>query len=123
VEPAAASATTNAHSAGYLIGFLPTSSYEGDEFLWFKQRRSSFIYVDQIAIASSHSGHRIGHRLYSELARWSSDNACTSMVWEVNLVPPNPGSLAFHHKYGFSEIGRLIVPDGREVVLLECLGR
>ena len=105
--------------AGYLIGFLPGSDYDGQEFLWFKQRRNSFIYVDQIAVASSFRSHGIGRRLYGKLVQWCADHSCPTMVCEVNMIPPNPGSLAFHKLYGFSEIGRLIVHDDREVVLLE----
>ena len=105
--------------AGYLIGFLPSSDYDGEEFLWFRQRRQGFIYVDQIAVAASSRGHGIGRRFYAELARWGSAHSCRSIVCEVNLVPPNPASLAFHRTCGFSEIGRLLVADGREVALME----
>ena len=108
--------------AGYLIGFLSSSDYDGEEFLWFRQRRKSFVYVDQIAVAASSRGHGIGRRLYAELARWSHANSCRSIVCEVNLVPPNPASLAFHRGCGFSEIGRLLVADGREVALMERAG-
>ena len=27
---------------------------------------------------------------------------------EVNLEPPNPGSLRFHHRIGFTEVGQSI---------------
>jgi predicted GNAT superfamily acetyltransferase len=108
--------------AGYLIGFLPASGYDGEEFLWFRQRRKSFIYVDQIAVAASSRGHGIGRRFYAELARWGCTHSCRSIVCEVNLVPPNPASLAFHRTCGFSEVGRLLVSDGREVALMERAG-
>ena|SRR5882724_1197232 len=104
---------------GYLIGFLPGSSYDGDEFLWFKHRGGSFIYVDQIAIAQNFRGCGIGRQLYAELARWSSANTCCTITCEVNLIPPNPGSLAFHAAAGFAEVGHLDCADNRRVVLLE----
>jgi predicted GNAT superfamily acetyltransferase len=108
--------------AGYLIGFLPSSGYDGEEFLWFRQRRKSFVYVDQIAVAASSRGHGIGRRFYEELTRWGGAHSCQSLVCEVNLVPPNPESLAFHRTCGFSEVGRLLVADGREVALMERAG-
>jgi uncharacterized protein len=108
--------------AGYLIGFLSSSSYDGEEFLWFKHHRRDFIYVDQLAVASSSRGVGIGRRLYSELARWCPVHACFSIVCEVNLVPPNPASLIFHKSLGFSEVDSLVVADGRKVALLECFG-
>ena len=54
-----------------------------------------------------------------ELTQWSADHSCPRIVCEVNVVPPNPGSLAFHKTLGFSKVGQLSVHDGREVVLLE----
>jgi uncharacterized protein len=107
--------------AGYLVGFLSTSNYDGEEFSWFKKSRNGFVYVDQIAIASPFRGHGIGRHLYTELFRWSLDNTCSTVVCEVNLQPPNPASLAFHERCGFSRVGQLAVSDGREVALLECL--
>lgn len=106
--------------AGYQIGFLPESGYDGQDFEWFKQRRGSFIYVDQIAIASSFRGQGVGHSLYEALGRWAVGHSCPMIICEVNVEPPNPGSLAFHKTCGFAEIGRLSVLDGREVALLEC---
>jgi len=34
-------------------------------------------------------------------------------------MPPNPGSLAFHARLGFSTLSCLATRDGRNVVLLE----
>jgi predicted GNAT superfamily acetyltransferase len=39
------------------------------------------------------------------------------MALEVNLVPPNPASLAFHARRGYAEVGR-IGDDDHLVVLL-----
>jgi predicted GNAT superfamily acetyltransferase len=30
------------------------------------------------------------------------------LCWEVNLEPPNPGSLRFHKRIGFIEVGQTI---------------
>jgi predicted GNAT superfamily acetyltransferase len=105
--------------AGYLIAFLGSSNYDGEEFSWFKQRRQNFVYVDQVALARSYRGRGIGSMLYSELERWSSGQQCESLNCEVNLDPPNPASMAFHARYGFIQIGRLHTSDGRHVALLQ----
>jgi uncharacterized protein len=104
---------------GYLIGFLSSSSYDGEEFRWFKHRGGNFIYVDQIAIARGFRGCGIGRRLYAELYGWGYANACRAIACEVNLMPPNPDSLAFHTGGGFNEVGQLVCADRRRVVLLE----
>jgi predicted GNAT superfamily acetyltransferase len=40
--------------AGYLVGFIGSAIYAGDEFAWFQQRGRDFVYVDQIALAQSY---------------------------------------------------------------------
>jgi predicted GNAT superfamily acetyltransferase len=105
--------------AGYLIAFLGSANYGGEEFAWFKRRGQTFVYVDQVALARSYRGRGIASRLYSELERWSSGQLCDSLNCEVNLDPPNPASMAFHARYGFIEIGRMHTSDGRHVALLQ----
>jgi uncharacterized protein len=105
--------------AGYLIAFIGSAMYAGEEFAWFKQRGRQFVYVDQVALAPSYRGRGVGSLLYSELERWAARQRCRSLNCEVNLAPPNPGSLAFHRRFGFIEIGRMHTSDGRHVALLQ----
>jgi predicted GNAT superfamily acetyltransferase len=105
--------------AGYMIGFLASDGYAGDEFRWFKQRAASFVYVDQIAISPNHRRCGIGRLFYARLAEWSAENDCRAMTCEVNLAPPNPASLAFHSRCGFMKVGKMQTSDGRQVALLE----
>jgi uncharacterized protein len=105
--------------AAYLIGFAAEAIYDGEEFAWFKQRRRDFIYVDQIATATSFRGQGIGRMLYSEVEGWAASRSCRAVSCEVNLEPPNPQSLAFHRRCGFIEVGSLKTKDGRWVVLLQ----
>jgi predicted GNAT superfamily acetyltransferase len=106
-------------TAGYLIAFLGSASYGGEEFAWFKERMQNFVYVDQVALARSYRGRGIGSMLYSQLERWGSGQLCRSLNCEVNLDPPNPVSMAFHVSCGFIEIGRMHTSDGRHVALLQ----
>jgi hypothetical protein len=105
--------------AGYLIAFIGSANYAGEEFAWFKERGRDFVYVDQVALAPSYCGRGVGSMLYSELERWGARRLCRSLNCEVNLDPPNPESLAFHRSYGFIEIGRMHTSDRRHVVLLQ----
>jgi predicted GNAT superfamily acetyltransferase len=43
------------------------------------------------------------------------------MALEVNLQPPNPGSLAFHTGRGYAEVGRLGDEDHTVVLLTKEL--
>jgi predicted GNAT superfamily acetyltransferase len=104
---------------GYLIAMLPAVQYDGDEFLWFKRRGADFVYVDQIALAARCRGRGIGRVLYESLEKWARGNGGRTLACEVNLEPPNPGSLAFHARCGFIEVGRMLTSDGRHAALLE----
>jgi predicted GNAT superfamily acetyltransferase len=44
------------------------------------------------------------------------------MALEVNLVPPNPASMAFHLRRGYVEVGRLGDADHLVVLLTKDLG-
>jgi predicted GNAT superfamily acetyltransferase len=57
--------------------------------------------------------------LYAELELWSGRRQYTCLTCEVNLDPPNPGSLAFHQHREFVEVGRMRHVDGRHVALLQ----
>jgi len=103
----------------YLIAYVGTDSYDGEEFAWFRANLpGSFLYVDQIAIAPEAQGRGIGRRIYQALIERARTTGTRSLACEVNLLPPNPGSLAFHARVGFVEAGRMATSDGREVCLL-----
>jgi uncharacterized protein len=112
-------AVADRNIAGYLIAFLGSDSYDGEEFTWFRQRRQDFVYVDQLALAPSYRRRGVGSALYSKLERWTAGQSCRSLNCEVNIEPPNPASMAFHSSYGFVEIGRMHTSDGRHVALLQ----
>jgi predicted GNAT superfamily acetyltransferase len=103
---------------GYLVGFAPHAVYEGEEFVWFRDRDHDFLYVDQIAVGGSYRGGGIGTALYRELQAFAERKRLYSLVCEVNIEPPNPGSMVFHMRQGFAEIERLQTRDGRHVALL-----
>lgn len=102
---------------GYLIAYSSTDPYNGEEFAWFKARDSSFLYIDQVAVAEQARRSGIGAELYRHAAEYVQQHNLSALVCEVNLNPPNPVSLAFHARCGFKEIGVLSISDGRTVSL------
>jgi predicted GNAT superfamily acetyltransferase len=104
---------------GYLIGYVKSDAYGGEEFAWLKQRLPGFVYIDQVALAPAYRRQGIGGRLYSELELWGRRRQYACLTCEVNLVPPNPESMAFHRRQGFVEIGRMHTVDGRHVSLIQ----
>jgi predicted GNAT superfamily acetyltransferase len=102
---------------GYIITYAAQNEYDGDEFDWFKQNFSDFLYIDQIAIAASARRLRVGTQLYHYIEQVAQEQKLTSLVCEVNLNPPNPISLNFHAHQGFVEVGTMTAQDGRHVSL------
>lgn len=96
------------------------ADYASPNYRWFAQRHDRFTYVDRVAVADSARGTGIGRRLYEAVADHARSTAAGPVCAEVNLDPPNPGSLAFHERMGFEPVGRQwTYGDTVEVQLLE----
>lgn len=108
---------------GALLGFinlLPPGmmEYTSANLRWLEKWGDDFIYVDRIAIAESGRGHGVGAALY-EAAFDAYAGKTPWITCEVNLRPLNAGSLRFHDRLGFKEIGRRsYAEDTKEVVYL-----
>jgi predicted GNAT superfamily acetyltransferase len=102
------------------ITLLPpgTTEYDSANLRWLENWREDFIYVDRIAIAASARGRGIGEALYrAAFAEYAGKTA--HITCEVNRLPPNPGSMRFHKRLGFEEIGeQTYVPGEKAVVFL-----
>ena len=91
----------------FCITFAPDAPDAGDNHRWFAERYESFVYLDRIAIDSNHQNRGLGVQLYQSVENMMLQSSEHSMLCcEVNLKPPNPGSLRFHHRIGFTEVGQ-----------------
>ena len=103
----------------FCITFDPGAPDAGANHRWFSERYESFVYLDRIAIDSNHQNHGLGAKLYQAVEQKMLQSADHSMLCcEVNLEPPNPDSLRFHKRIGFSEVGQRGDGKGYRVVLL-----
>ena len=93
----------------FCITFDPTAPDAGDNHRWFAERYKSFVYLDRIAIDSNHQNRGLGALLYQSVEQHMIHSSEYSLLCcEVNLEPPNPGSLRFHQHIGFTEVGQSI---------------
>ena len=61
----------------------------------------------------------VGPRLYAAVEDVARADGASEVTCEVNVRPANPGSLAFHARLGFVEVGRQETKGGStEVALL-----
>lgn len=116
---------------GLMVCLDETADYDSRNFAWLKQNLGRFSYVDRIALAPAARGSGTGERLYRALLqRLAADpeRAGLPLACEVNTRPANPGSLRFHQRLGFAEIGasdhgdKAVVYLARAVTLAEQEG-
>lgn len=94
----------NEEMLGFVLCLLPNTRYASLNYAWFNERYSSFLYVDRIAVAEKHRNKGIGSTLYEFIVEHALQSN-SPVVAEVNLTPPNPGSMRFHERHGFSQVG------------------
>lgn len=91
--------------AGFVVTFAPGTSYDSENYRWFAERHDRFYYLDRIVLAPRHRRRGLGSFVYDELEQVATPYG--RLTLEVNLVPRNDVSLAFHDRRGYVEVGRL----------------
>lgn len=92
--------------AGFVLTFAPGSAYDSENYRWFAQRHDDrFYYLDRIVLRADHRRRGLGSWVYDQVESVAA--AYGRMTLEVNLVPRNDASLAFHDRRGYAEVGRL----------------
>jgi len=103
---------------GFVLALAPGAAYEGENFRFFRQRGVACLYVDRIVIASTMRGRGLGPVLYDAVFALARERGLAEVTCEVNLDPPNPGSLAFHARLGFAAVGSQPTKGGSVTVQL-----
>ena len=88
-----------------LLAFDEDADYASPNFLWFRSRFASFVYVDRVIVAGGARGRGLARRLYEDLFLKVRERGHDRVVCEVNSQPPNIASDAFHAAMGFLELG------------------
>ena len=91
---------------GFVICLPPQADYGSLNYAWFNARYDGFIYVDRVAVATESRNQGVGAALYHAVASYSNEHR-VPIAAEVNLDPPNPGSMRFHARFEFVEVGVL----------------
>jgi uncharacterized protein len=104
---------------GFLLALPPGAPYESENYRWFSARYPDFVYVDRVAVTAAERGRGVGRSLYAALeASLGATFPERPLCCEVNLRPPNPGSLAFHRRLGFRVVGEQETGGGAQRVAL-----
>jgi uncharacterized protein len=101
--------------AGFCQVLPPGATYRSVNYAWFSARYDDFIYLDRVAVLPDHRGRGLGSLLYEEVERRTH---AAQFTLEVNLRPRNDGSLRFHSRKGFLEVGQQETDYGALVSLM-----
>ncbi|MDR7384334.1 GNAT family N-acetyltransferase [Promicromonospora iranensis] len=103
---------TPADALGFVVALDGGEDWSGENYAWFEERGLDHLYVDRIVVGEQARGRGIGRLFYDavfDAARTAGHDVVTC---EVNLNPPNPGSLRFHGRLGFEERGQQLTKGG-----------
>lgn len=110
-----------AEDSGGVIGFLMAFSdgvpYDSVNYQWFATRFKRFVYIDRVAVSSAYRGVGVGRQFYQQAEAYAATPGMAWLVCEVDVEPPNPGSLAFHARLEFVEVGCHMGTVGKVVSL------
>jgi predicted GNAT superfamily acetyltransferase len=103
---------------GFCLAISSGTDYDGEHYAWFAERYGSFLYLDRIAVAERARRQGIGARLYA--ACEARAKSYGRMLCEVNVVPRNDTSLAFHASRGYVEVAQVPAEgdDGKVVAMM-----
>ena len=97
-----------AEQDGAVVGFVMAirhgTTYWSKNYAWFSGRYPAFLYLDRVVIAPPARRTGVGRALYADLVAFAA-GSWPRVTLEVNIDPPNPGSMAFHETMGFRRVG------------------
>ena len=112
--------------AGAIVAFVmslgPGHPYPSEVYRWFEDRGVRHQYIDRIVVAPSAKGTGIGSALYASVLERARERGALEVTCEVNVDPPNPGSIAFHERLGFRRLAEQDTRGGGVRVALMARG-
>jgi uncharacterized protein len=114
-----------AKSDGQVVAFLLAMKdgvpYQNDNYSWFSSHYQKFLYIDRVVVAGEFQGSGIGTQLYQDIFSYARQEEIPILTCEINAVPPNEVSAAFHARLGFSEVGSQWICEGQKKVSMQAL--
>ncbi|PON16674.1 GNAT family N-acetyltransferase [Candidatus Entotheonella serta] len=94
---------------GFILALAKGAQYSSVNYRWFATRYQHFVYIDRVVVRSDCRGLGLARQFYEALEAWARQHTMVRLTCEVDVVPPNVASLAFHDKAGFKEVGQQVV--------------
>ena len=93
----------------FILAFRDGCDYWSDNYQWFMDNYSNFIYIDRIVIDENHRRQGTAQKLYEDIFDYALKNGHDMVCAEIDIEPEyNYPSIKFHKKMGFREVGTRI---------------
>lgn len=103
---------------GFLMAMDPGLDYQSENYVYFESRFDNHLYIDRVVLGERARGLGLGSELYQAVFDKALAEGRDRITCEVNLDPPNPGSLRFHRRWGFEDLDTQPTKGGTVVVQL-----
>ena len=103
----------------FVLTIREGKAYDSVNYLWFQKHYHRFLYIDRVVVSIKMQGKGLGRMLYESVFEHAKQIGVPYVTAEIDINPPNPVSLKFHEKFGFKEVGKQSVADGKKVVSLQ----
>lgn len=113
-------AVSDGRVVAFLLAMKDGVPYHNDNYGWFTSRYKSFLYIDRVVVADEFQRYGIGTKLYKDLFTSAWQEKIPIITCEINAVPPNEISAAFHARLGFSEVGSQWICEGQKQVSMQA---
>jgi predicted GNAT superfamily acetyltransferase len=101
-----------------VIALAPGQIYQSMNYRWFSENFEQFLYIDRIMVSPDFRRRGVATLIYDELGQVCQQAGLQRLTCEVNIMPPNPGSLALHESIGFIQAGTQKTDGGKKEVSL-----
>ena len=103
-------------TAGFIILMREKETYHSLNYQFFTSNYDKFLYVDRVAIKDGYRRQGLGRMIYDEVFKLATSLEL-DVCCEVNTLPRNDASLAFHETFGFKDVGTKDYDDHSVVYL------
>ena len=106
--------------SGFVLAFREGANYDSINYRWFTERYAPFLYIDRVVVSGAAQGMGLGNLLYGGVFAYAKQHQLPWVTCEYDIDPPNPASERFHAGFGFAEVGRQAVANGKKWVSLQA---
>ena len=105
----------------FILALSENKDYDSVNYQWFKDKYDKFLYIDRVVVSKNCQSQGLGQFMYKKIIKKAKAQEHPLLLAEIDVEPANPKSLNFHEKFGFKEVARESIHNGRKVVSLQRL--